>query len=485
MNDQDYRHAKRRAVRLVKAGDYAGAIEILQMLRDTPIKPPRKSYGLFWLAVCFVLVGGMLMGLGARSLRPSDPPAIVAPSPTLTASPTPEPLVPTRTPTLTVPPSSTITPSPTSTFSPTPSPAATQSPVPESTVTPTKPVITPATPRPPATSAGTSTPPAPLPPTPTSLPTETPIPISASDFTVPPHERFRLGVSLPGGAKGGYDLFTLRAGWVMDWAARSAPVLPPGVDYMPTVRMGGGKLSPDAATLTSVAAARPGSTWLISNEPDVRWQDNVDPVTYARLYHEAYTAIKAGDPSAIVAAGGIAQPTPLRLRYLDLVLEAYRNEFGATLPAQAWHIHNYMLHEERNSWGVDIPPGIPDNTGILYSIDDSGNLEAFRAQIYSFRRWMASRGYGGQPLIVSEFGVPMPEDYGFPPERMADFMRETWRFFLTAADGGLGDPNDGGRLVQRWCWFSLYYSVYPTGNLVDADGRWTLLGRTWISFVGD
>jgi len=164
-----------------------------------------------------------------------------------------------------------------------------------------------------------------------------------ASFVVPPDERFRLGISLPGGANAIYDLGALQVGWVMDWAARSMTALPPNVAYMPTVRMTGGKLRPAAAILRTVAHARPGSTWLISNEPDVRWQDDVTPETYARLYHEAYTAIKAGDPSAIVAAGGIAQPTPLRLRYLDLVLEAYWNAFGTELPAEVWHTHNYML----------------------------------------------------------------------------------------------------------------------------------------------
>ncbi|HOU12351.1 MAG TPA: hypothetical protein PKZ84_04485 [Anaerolineae bacterium] len=446
----------------------------------------RKSYGLLLAAAVLIVAGAVLMVVGAPALRPAtaEPPLPAStdaptrtptalPTHTPTPTPTPEPLVPTRTPqpkispTPTPEPTATFTPAPTSTPTPRPAPPVTRAPV-----TP-RPTIDPAT--------FTETPV----PTATVPPTQTPVPVAPAGFTVPAHERFRLGVSLPGGATGNYELNTLRAGWVMDWAARGSPVLPPGVIYMPTVRMGGGKLSPAAATLTAVAAARPGSTWLISNEPDVRWQDSVDPATYARLYHEAYTAIKAGDPSAVVAAGGIAQPTPLRLRYLDLVLEAYRNEFGAALPAQAWHIHNYMLREERNSWGVDIPPGIPDNTGVLFSIDDSGNLAVFRSQIYDFRRWMSARGYGGQPLIVSEFGVPMPEDYGFPLERMAEFMRETWRFFLTAADGGLGDPSDGGRLVQRWCWFSMYYWVHPTGNLVDENGRWTPLGRTWISYVSD
>ncbi len=436
----------------------------------------RKSYALPVLAG-FLIVGGMaLMALGAPALRPAavepllpvptDPPAPVATS-TVAPSPTPEPLVPTRT----------AETGDLVTFTPTATPAPTSTPTPEPTLT-----STPATPKPTMdASAFTATPVS----SETLAPTETPVPPSPSGFVVPAHERFRLGVSLPGGAAAAYNLGALHVGWVMDWAARSSTALPPGVAYMPTVRMSGGQLRPPAATLTAVAVARPGSTWLISNEPDVRWQDNVDPVTYARLYHEAYTAIKAGDPSAIVAAGGISQPTPLRLRYLDLALDAYRAEFGAALPAQAWQIHNYMLREERDSWGVDIPPGISDNTGVLFSIDDSGNLTAFRAQIYDFRRWMAARGYGGQPLLVTEFGIPMPEDYGFPLERVAAYMRETWRFFLTATDGGLGDPSDGGRLVQRWCWFSMYYEVYPTGNLIDASGRWTPLGLTWLSYVSD
>jgi len=436
-----------------------------------PQTPRRKSYVLPALAGFLVVSGMALMVAGAPSLRPAAvEPSTVAlthevvsllATSTPAPSPTPEPLIPTRTA------DAKDFATPTQTATPEPASTPTLEPTPTSTPTPELRLY--------ATPGLTSTP---APAATTALP-------SPAGFVVRPHERFRLGVSLPGGANATYDLGALQVGWVMDWAVRSSTALPPSVAYMPTVRMGGGRLRPEAATLTAVAAVRPGSTWLISNEPDVRWQDNVDPATYARLYHEAYTAIKAGDPSAIVAAGGIAQPTPLRLRYLDLALEAYRAEFGTALPAQAWQIHNYMLREERDSWGVDIPPGIPDDTGVLFSIDDSGNLNVFRSQIYDFRRWMVSRGYGGQPLIISEFGVPMPEDYGFPPERMAEFLRETWRFFLTAADGGLGDPSDGGRLVQRWCWFSLGDPVYATGNLLGSDGSWTPLGWTWISYVSE
>ena len=397
--------------------------------------------------------------------------------PTSTPAPTrtPEPLIPTRT---SSPTRTKASASPTPTPTPTTLPASEVTPVSTSTPRPTSDAPTAL----PSTNTPESTPTI----APTSPPETSPPP---AGFNVPPGERFRLGVSIPYGASSPQIvdvLDALEVGWVMDWAVRSSPALPPGVEYAQTVRFRGGKLSPEAATLTAVAAARPGSLWLISNEPDVRWQDNVTPEVYAQLYHEAYTAIKAGDPGAVVAAGGIAQPSALRHRYLERALTAYHASYGASLPAQAWHIHNYMLREERDSWGVDIPPGLPDDTGVLYGVDDSGNLAAFRAQIYDFRRWMAAHGYTGQPLIISEFGVPMPPDYGFSEARMAEFLRETWQFFLTAADPALGNPADGGRLVQRWCWFSLGYPDYPTGNIINLETRtWTPFGETWLSYVRD
>jgi len=396
------------------------------------------------------IMGGMLFLGGAvlvaLALLPSPSallPAATAslePKPAFTA--TPEPLIPTATALL-------------------------------SNATPTA-ILPSATAQPPTPSATAD---AAIPLTPDSLPT-------AQDFHFPEHELWRLGVSVPLNSPTVYNLAALRVGWVMNWNAFRAPPVPAGVKFAQTVRFKGGVLKPDAATLTAIAAANPGATWLISNEADVRWQDNVTPEVYITLYHEAYTAIKAGDPGAIVAAGGIAQPTPLRFRYLDLILEGYNQAYGEPLPAQAWHIHNYMLREERDSWGVDIPPGLPDTTGMLYEIDDSGNLDVFRSQIWAFRRWMAERGYGGQPLLVSEFGIPMPEDYGFPLERVQTFLRETWSFFLTATDAGLGNSADGGRLVQAWCWYSLGDPTYATGNLVNLDSfAWTPLGRVWMRLV--
>lgn len=423
-----------------------------------------------WVGLALAVVGGLLIIKGITDMHV---PLVLVPVHTWT----PEPIVPTRTPVVeqSLPPTMQSGPVTDRSWTPVASPSPTVGPPPGSIDSAT-----------PTDAFSTQTPVSPAVDTNGTRVLEQPDSTSSSvaAHTVTEADRWRIGVSLPYGAGRDDNLAALGVGWVMDWNVRASVDLSDGIDYAQTVRMGGGVLRPEADVLTSAAEARPGSLWLISNEPDVRWQDNVTPEVYARLYYEAYTAIKLGDPTAQIAAGGIAQPSDLRLRYLDLALQSYQDQFGAALPAQVWHIHNYMLREERDSWGVDIPPGIADNAGALYSIADSGNLALFQEQIWAFRRWMASRGYGGQPLVVSEFGVPMPEDYGFPPDVMAEFLGETWRFFLTASDASLGDPNDGGRLVQRWCWFSLAYPEYPTGDLVERDrGAWTQLGLVWLSMM--
>jgi hypothetical protein len=83
-------------------------------------------------------------------------------------------------------------------------------------------------------------------------------------------------------------------------------------------------------------------------------------------------------------------------------------------------------------------------------------------------------------LIVTEYGILMPADYGFPSNRVQGFMLDTFEFFRSAADPALGYPEDGYRLVQRWCWYSLADRRYPTGNLVQMDSvELTPLGRAF------
>ncbi len=194
--------------------------------------------------------------------------------------------------------------------------------------------------------------------------------------------------------------------------------------------------------LESVIAEQPGSVWLVGNEPDVPWQDNVTPERYAELYHDVYTFIKDRDPTAQVGAGGIAQATPLRLAYLDRVLTAYEDRFDAPLPADLWSVHAFVLREESESWGVDIPPGFATDAGTLYEIVDHGDPDIMQQNVSAFRDWMAANGYQNTPLAVTEFGILLPFDYGFPPEFVAAYLAETIEFLRTAS-GPSGLPSDG------------------------------------------
>ncbi len=377
------------------------------------------------------------------------PPPAPTPMPTLT----PEPIVPTRTPTaapVELPPTATAAPTalpPTATAVP-----AQREPQPQPSATPAA-----ATVGPPAATVAL------------------------------PRGRERFGVGVATGGLTGFPMEQLGIGWYLDWWVRENPARPAGIDFWQMVRVSEEGYRPPADAIRRAAAANPGSFWLIGNEPDVRWQDNTTPERYAELYHELYHLLKDADATAQVVIAGVSQPTPLRLAYLERVLDSYRQRYGQPMPVDVWNVHGFILREERDSWGVDIPPGMAVDTGMLYEIDDHDDLEIFGRQILEFRRWMARHGQREKPLVVSEYGILMPADYGFGHDELRAFLEGSFDFFLTATDGEVGYPRDGNRLVQWWCWYSLAApeDYYPTGNLFDpATREMTPLGEAFAGYAG-
>ncbi len=290
-------------------------------------------------------------------------------------------------------------------------------------------------------------------------------PIVHAAAAITPAPLCRYGVNVHGNINA-YDLESLRMGWYVDYAAQSAPAHPNDAEYVPIIRLtqvgaNGYSYSPSGSTLLTAIAGNPGAAWIIGNEPDNRdWQDNMEPYAYAAAYHELYYLIKQADPTAQIFAGAIVQPTPLRLKYLDLVLQSYLDQFSESLPADGWSIHNFILNEvscsydPTNCWGTGIPPGMDDDFGEIVAIDDNDNFPFFKERIVRFRQWMADRGYTGLPVYLSEYSILMPEAYGFPPSRVNTFMDNTYNYMSTATDPILGDPNDDYRLIQRWSWYS-------------------------------
>jgi hypothetical protein len=365
--------------------------------------------------------------------------------------------------------------------SPTPMPTATASPAPPTVAAPTV-----AAPSPSATLAAataaliptattmvaitpTPLPPSPIPPSRT--PTATAARIGISTWGLPASAQGRVGVGVPLQGIGDFDWGDTPPGWYLNWTTQPQPTRRTDVAFARMIRLNGSRFSPALDQIKATAAAAPGALWLIGNEPDVPWQDNATPEQYAVSYGVLHAAIKEADPTAHVAIGGVSQPTPLRLAYLDLILAAYRARYGAEMPVDVWNVHAFILREERNSWGVGIPPGMPVDKGTLYEIDHHTDMQVFRQQIVAFRRWMAERGQRNKPLVVTEYGVLMPEDYGFPPDLVSKFMAATFDYFLSAQDTTLGYEADGNRLVQAFCWYSVADTMYPTSNLFDAQTR--------------
>jgi hypothetical protein len=336
------------------------------------------------------------------------------------------------------------------------------SPAPDSTVVSTIQAAEPEPPRPTATSQF-------------FVATPAPVAMAASD-------RFGFGVAI--GPVGRYAVDQLHAGWYVNWTTDLNPLHPGGMEYAQMIRVQGSSYHPNGQDLETVIRSNPGSLWIVGNEPDVIWQDNATPAEYARVYHEVYGLLKSVDPTCQVAVAGVSQATPLRLQYLDMILEAYRDLYGEMMPVDVWNVHGFILREERGSWGVEIPPGLSVDQGRLFEIDEHDDMEIFDEQIMAFRRWMKERGERNKPLIVSEYGILMPEEYGFPYEKVREFMYATFDYFMTATDQALGYPADGNRLVQRWAWYSLSDTNYPTGNLFDPDtGRITPLGLAYGSYT--
>jgi hypothetical protein len=308
--------------------------------------------------------------------------------------------------------------------------------------------------------------------------------ISSYSVLIPPDARRRFGIGVPFPPLETEAVEALELGWYLAWRVLETPNRPQDIEFWQMIRVHEQGFKPDKATLHQVVRANPGTTWLIGNEPDVIWQDNVTPARYAEWYHELYYFLKEADPTCQVAIGGVTQPTPLRLQYLERVMSAYQTRYAEAMPVDVWNIHNFILREARDEWGVDIPPGFTIDQGILYEVEDHDDLDIFTAQLLHFRQWMAERGQRDKPLIVSEYGILMPAEYGFDPERVRKFLYGSYEFMLIAADDQVGYPADDNRLVQRWAWYSLSDNRYPTGNFVDfATGDLTDLGKAHQEFI--
>lgn len=326
----------------------------------------------------------------------------------------------------------------------------------------------------------------------------------------------RMGFGLTSSSLSRYpEVETLGAGWYLNWLVQSNPEQPNDMDYVQMIRvhqkLACGKwfhsdrtvcpyatpldyvYQPDQATIEAAAQANPGALWLIGNEMDridwaycVEWtgshcktvgyngQDETLPETYAVAYHDLYQMIKAVDPTARIAIGGIIQATPVRLQYLTEIWDDYQTTYSTTMPVDVWNVHNFIIQEKARAWGADIPPGVDAQEGAYVDHPETHiDMTIFDEQIRAFRQWMKERGQQEKPLVVSEYGVLYHNGLmGLPdqPSYVQEFMIATFDYFYKTKDCSIGPTNDSCRLVQQWNWYSLddtWGSFNPYSRLFD------------------
>jgi hypothetical protein len=199
----------------------------------------------------------------------------------------------------------------------------------------------------------------------------------------------------------------------------------------------------DEARLAAAMRQNPGAWWLVGNEPNDPYQDNLSPEAYAAFYHRFERLARRVDPTARLMPAGIANAD---WQWAEAFRAAYRRAYGRHPRVDAWNVHNYILE--------------PD----LDQLDQ----DAFRARLIAFREWMARAGEGHKPLVLSEFGVLMGlerHDTRYaPPEAISAYIHETVAW-LYATD-----------YVQAWAWFANHTSGLFNGDLYDAEERLTPYG---------
>jgi hypothetical protein len=255
------------------------------------------------------------------------------------------------------------------------------------------------------------------------------------------------------------------------------------------------------ARIAQMVANNPGYIWFVGNEPDNPCRDDKFSRDYAEIYHKMYYFIKTHDPTAKVGIGGVVLPSPIRLRWLERVLNWYKADYGETMPIDVWAIHDLLLTEDpgeclESRGGAHVPRELWPSPlhqcpqCLQYSQDDQARYDEFIRLIWEFRRWMKAQGFQNKPLIVKEMGVfAQASERGglFPHDPINRFMYETFNFMMTTRDVELGFPADDYHLVQRWNWFKLQERTTTrneaNGSLFDYNGNLTDFGLNFSNYA--
>ena len=268
--------------------------------------------------------------------------------------------------------------------------------------------------------------------------------------------------------------------WYLDYGFNARDI-PQGASKALKVRS---DRRPPAPEIQAAARARPGSYWLIGNEPNNPGQDDVDPDAYAETLRYYVTALKEADPSAKIVAPDILNfdatctgcpGYPSGREWLDGLRRAYWDRYGEEPPVDVWSIHTYDLDWER----------LPQ-----------GDYEAQTRELLAFRKYLdAIPAQQGKPMWLTEFSVMWAygairwetSEKGLLAYPVGELKEAHLKDYLVAMIGWLRANAEALRL-ERWFLFASHpyretWAAAPGGMaLVEGTGsaaHLTELGRLY------
>lgn len=200
----------------------------------------------------------------------------------------------------------------------------------------------------------------------------------------------RFGVILNNATHFQHTLDLVGADWYLDYSFRVDDV-PPGRQKALKVPF---RDKPEVGALQRAAKARPGSAWVLSNEPNVPGQDDLSPALYADQFYRYANALREADPTAIIVGPETLNfdttcsncaGYPAGRAWIDEFRAAYRTKYGGEPPIDVWSLHTYSL-----SWDV-----LPQRDYATQARE----LAAFRSYLD------ALPDHRGKPIWLTEFSV--------------------------------------------------------------------------------
>ena len=321
-----------------------------------------------------------------------------------------------------------------------------------------------------------------------------------------------FGINNPYPFSNDYDMTLLGVDSYINWSVSSDPLEPQNYEHIKVLRVRNDVYNATKANLPAQLSVYPGAIWIIGNEPDTRFenQDNLIPEVYAQRFLEISEIIRTNDPNALIGFAPIVQPTPIRILYLELVINEMNrllenSETSISDTFDIWTIHSFLLHEAKRitidrkvtyveGWGTGLPPGVDpilfdeehQPMNLDYDWDLTHSISLFRELIINFRQWIHDKGLGDKPLWITEYGSLMPFTH-IPEYKTIEYMLDTFNFLLSAKDPFIGFAIDDYRLVQKWYWYSLNGDIFDKGgSLYNSDLiEETSVGRNFRQYNAD